>query len=219
MKRLLRFFLYLPVLMQAQKSLGQDSTSTVAATVSPALFTPVSVAVQAGFQFRMNKRCGLVIEGAYPTFYPRDEYEKIYFWRGSVSWKFYTTRRRTGGKYYAVQAAYLHRELREDNGGVVHNKDGEYRYDAATIHSPVFSLAILAGAEINTRNRRFFADIFGGAGARRLFNRYTAKNLRLTSLDRPKESFDWLFPDEGWRFGYALTRLYLTAGVKFGVRL
>lgn len=207
------------MLLQTQKCLAQDSVSGIAVVISPALLTPVSVAVQAGVQFRLKKRSSFLAEAAYPTFYPTNEYEKIRYWRGSVEWKFYAVDPPMHGRYYAVQAAYLYRQLMDRNDGIVHFKDGEYRYEAATIKSPVLSVAVIIGSELNSRRHKFFADVFGGAGIRHLFNKYTAKELRVTSLVRQKDRFDWLFPDEGWRFGYELTRLHLTGGIRFGMRL
>ena len=219
MKRLHRFLLFLLLFFQTQKGLAQDSASKLSVVVSPVLFTPVSVAVQAGLQFRLNRRSSFLAEAAYPTFYPQNDYEKIRYWRSSVEWKFYSLRPQRQGKYYAVQAAYLYRQLTDNNTGIVHFKNGEYSYDNAVIRSPVLSVAIIMGREFKNRNGRFFADVFGGIGLRHLFNKYTAKDLRLTSLTRQKDSFDWLLPDEGWRFGYELTRLHITGGVRFGVRL
>jgi len=219
MKSLLPFLLFLPGLIQTQKAAGQDSASRMAVVISPALFVPVSAAVQVGVQLRLNKRCAFQAEVAYPTFYPHNDYEKISYWRGAVEWKFYSSKPQVSGKYYAVRAAYLHRQLVDSNEGVVHQKDGEYHYNEATIKSPVLSLALIIGKEFRAKNKKFFTDVFAGAGVRRLFNHYTAKDLRLTSLDRPKDNFDWLFPEEGWRFNYPLTRFHLTAGLRFGWRL
>jgi hypothetical protein len=219
MKRLLQFFLYLPALMQTQKSFGQDSASKFAVVISPALFMPVSVAAQAGIQYSINKHCSFLAEVAYPTFYPKNDYEKISYWRSSATLKFYALKPQASRSYYAIQAAYLYRQLTDDNDGIVHRKDGEYRYDAATVNSPVLSVALIIGKELNGKGHKFFADIFTGAGIRHLFNKYTAKNLRLTSLDRPKDSFEWLFPEEGWRFDYPLTRFHVTAGLRLGWRL
>lgn len=211
--------LFLPALMQTQKVAGQDSASAVAVMVSPALFSPVSVAVQMGIQVRLKKRYSFLGEVAYPSFYPQNDYEKIRYWRSAAELKFYSAQPAASGKYYAIRVAYLHRELTDNNDGVVHRRDGEYRYDEATINSPVLSLAFIIGKELNSKGHKFFADVFAGAGVRHLFNSYTAKNLRLTSLTRNKDSFEWLFPEEGWRFDYSLTRLHLTGGLRFGLRL
>lgn len=219
MKSLLPLFFLLPALVQTQTTVGQDSASSVAVVVSPALFVPVSVAVQAGVQARLNKRYGVVAELAYPTFYPQNDYEKIRYWRSAVELKFYSVKHPVSGRYWAVRAAYLYRQLTDNNDGVVHRRDGEYRYDAATVNSPVLSLAFIIGKELNIKSRKLFADVFAGAGLRHLFNQYTATNLRFTSLERPKDSFEWLFPEEGWRFDYPLTRFYTTAGVRLGWRL
>ncbi len=199
--------------------MAQDSASNVAVLISPALFMPVSVAIQAGVQFRLSNRYSLLVEGALPTFYPTNEYEKITYWRGAAELKFYTRRAKTSGGYYALQAAYLFRQLVNNTDGIVHYKDGEYHYNAATITSPVLSVALVMGRELSSKNHKLFADVFGGAGIRHLFNNYSAQDLRITSLTRSKDSFDWLFPDDGWRFGYGVTRLHLTAGLKFGLRL
>lgn len=219
MKRLHRFLAFLPLLIQTQKTLAQDSASGIAVVVSPVLFTPVSVAVQVGLQFGLNKHHAFLVETAYPTFYPQNDYEKISYWRGGVQWKFYSLKPRRHGKYYAVQTAYLHRQLTDENDGLVHFRDGEYRYENAVIRSSVLSLAVITGKEWHSKSRKFFADVFGGIGLRHLFNDYTAKELRITSLIRQRERFDWLFPEEGWRFGYDVTRLHLTGGIKFGLRL
>ena len=219
MKPLLPLLLFLPALMLTRKAAGQDSASRVSIVVSPALFVPVSVAVQAGVQLRINERSTFLAEAAYPTFFPHNDYEKISYWRGAVEWRFYSAKPRVSGKYFALRAAYLRRQLVDSNEGIVHRKDGEYRYNEATIQSPVLSLALIIGKEFRAKNRKFFADVFAGAGVRRLFNHYTAKDLRLTSLDRPKDNFEWLFPEEAWRFDYPLTRFHLTAGLRFGWRL
>lgn len=218
MKRLL-ILLCLPALVQTKKALAQDTASRFSLTVSPALFTPVSVAVQGGIQYRFSKRLSLLTEFAYPTFYPDNEYEKITYWRSSIEVKLHTTNTKTKGRYYSIQGSYLYRTLLEENGSTVHQRDGEYRFDAATIQSPVVALALKAGMELRTNKGRAFADVFLGAGARRIFNNYTAQNLRLTSIDQTNDKLAWLIPDEGWRFGYQLTRFHFTAGVRFGLGL
>src|SRR6478736_3131126 len=110
MKRLL-FLLCLPSLMQAQKSFGQDTSSKVSAVISPALFVPVTVAVQAGLQFRLNKGWSLLVEGAYPTFYPEhEEYEKIRYWRAGFEIKHYLANKKFN-RYISWQNNFLYREL------------------------------------------------------------------------------------------------------------
>lgn len=218
MKRLL-LLLCLPTLIQAQKSLGQDSISKVSVVISPALFVPVSVAAQGGIQCRISKRWSVLTEFAYPTFYPDNDYEKINYWRSGIEFKFHAPKSEIQGRYYSLQVNYLYRKLLEEDENIAHRKDGEYRYDMAEIRSPVLSLALKLGVELNAKKKRSFADVFLGMGVRRVFNKYTTKNLRLTSIDRAPDNFEWIFPDEGWRFDYPLTRFHFTAGLRFGFRL
>jgi hypothetical protein len=218
MKRLLILFC-IPALMQTQKSVGQDSTSRLSVLFSPALFVPVSVAAQGGIQFRLNNRWSLLADAAYPTFYPNNEYEKITYWRSGIELKLYPSRPEVRGRYYAFRLNYLYRRLFEDDEGTVQNKDGVYRFDEASIHSPVVSFALILGRELLLPKKKSFADVFLGMGIRQIFNRYQAKNLRITSIDTPRDNFGWLLPTEGWRFGYTLTRFHFTAGVRFGLHL
>lgn len=219
MKGLLAHFLFLTFFTGSYKGFAQDSLPKFTVMISPALFTPVSVALQGGVQYRLNKKWSMLMEAAYPTFYPDNSFEEITYWRSGVELKLHAPKKEVRGRYYAIQANYLYRQLIQNDEGTVQRQDGVYRYDAATIHSPVLSLALKIGVELFSKNRKKFADVFLGAGARRLFNEYEAKNLRLTSLDPPGESFGWLLPDEGWTYDYPLTRFHFTAGVRFGWRL
>jgi len=219
MKQQLLVLLFLPVLIQTQNAFGQDSSSKVSVLFSTALFVPVSVAIQGGIQYRLNQRLSLLLEGAYPTFYPDNDYEKISYWRSGIGFRIHSPGGSLNGKYYGFQLNYLYRELFDKDEGVVHGRDGVYRYDEAIIKSPVLSFALIVGKELTIVKGKSFADVFLGLGVRRIFNHYEAKNLRITSIDTPPDDFDWLLPSEGWRFNYPLTRLHVTTGIRFGLRM
>lgn len=210
--------MFLPAFLWGHKSLGQDSTSRFSVVLSPALFVPVSVAAQGGIQYKLSKKWSLLIEAAIPTFYPQSEtYEKINYWRTGAELKYNATNGKSSKKYLSLQTTYLTRTLLDRDEGVVHRKAGDYIYEGATIKSPVLSSALKVGFEAAV-SKRFFADAFLGAGLRIIFNEYKSKNLRLTSIDPPKDNFV-LLPEEGWRFDYTLTRLHFTAGLRLGIRL
>jgi hypothetical protein len=210
--------MFLPAFFWGQKNFGQDSTSRFCVVLSPALFVPVSVAVQGGLQYRMSKKWSVLVEGAIPAFYPHsDTYETIKYRRTGVEIKYRPGKIKSPNKYFSLQTTYLFRSLIDTDEGVVHRKAGDYVYEGATIKSPVLSNAFKMGFEAPV-SKRFFADVFLGAGLRIIFNKYESKNFRLTSGEPPKNNFV-LLPEEGWRFDYTLTRLHLTAGLRMGLRL
>ena len=215
MKRLL-LLLCFPSLMQAQKSFGQDTVSKVSAVVSPALFVPVSVAAQAGVQFRVGNCWSLLVEGAYPTFYPRNtEFEKIRYWRAGFEVKHYLARKKAS-RYISIQNNYLFRELTDEQDGLYYTKTQTFAYNNAVIKSPVWSSALKLGLEVPL-GRKTYIDVFGGAGLRMIFNRYETETALLTSIQPNEQSF--LKFDDAWVYNYTLKRIHLTAGFRFGIRL
>jgi hypothetical protein len=215
MKRLL-ILLCFPALLQTHKGYGQDSTSKVSVVVSPAIFIPVSVAAQAGFNFQLSRRWSLLAEGAYPTFYPKDEvYEKIRYWRAGLELKYYFKRRKSA-KYISLQNNYLFRELTNEENGVYYTKTETYAYTNAVIKSPVLSSALKIGLEVPLGKRTYF-DLFAGGGVRMIFTRYKPSSALLTSI-KPNEQGLLKF-DDAWSYNYTLKRIHVTAGLRFGFRL
>jgi hypothetical protein len=218
MKRWFCLYIFFPAFLCGHKSLGQDSASRFSVLFSPALFVPVSVAVQGGLQYRMSRRWSLLAEVAVPTFYPQnDAYEEIAYKRTGLELKYRASKFKSSKGYLSLQANYLFRTLIDREEGVVHRKNGEFIYEGATIKSPVLSNALKVGFEAPV-SKRFFADAFVGMGLRIIFNKYESKHFRLTSAEPPKDNFD-LLPEEGWRFDYTLTRFHFTGGVRLGLRL
>lgn len=217
MKSLLRATLFLSAFLHAQKNWGQDSASKVAVVVSPALFVPVSVAVQAGLQFRLNNRLGLLVEGAYPSFYPKNTaYEKIRYWRSGLEAKYFYKRKADLHRYAALQAAYLFRELTDQDQAFYYTKTQTFSYTNAVIRSPVLSLALKTGVEISS-GKKLFVDVFAGAGLRFIFTSYETRAPLVTSLEPKKQ--DLFKFDEAWLYNYTLMRLHATAGLRLGWRL
>jgi hypothetical protein len=215
MKRLL-LLLFFPSLMQAQKSFGQDSMPKISVVLSPALFVPVSVAAQAGLQFRLSNRWNLLVEGAYPTFYPKNtEYEKLRYWRAGFELRRYLGRKKTS-RYIAIQNNYLFRELTDEQDGLYYTKTQTFAYNNAVIKSPVWSSVLKIGLEVPV-GRKTYLDLFGGAGLRMIFNSYKTETALLTSIQPNKQNF--LKFDDAWVYNYTLKRVCLTAGFRFGLRL
>ena len=214
MKRLL-FLLCLQSLIQAQKSFGQDTSSKVSAVISPALFVPVTVAVQAGLQFPLSKRWSLLLEGAYPTFYPEDdEYEKIRYWRTGFEVKHYLADKKSN-RYFSLQNNFLYRELTNEDDGLYYTKTQTFAYTNAVIKSPVWSSAVKFGMEMPL-GKKTYIDLFTGAGLRVILNKYDTESALVTSIQPNGQSF--LEFDDAWIYNYTLYRLHLTAGFRFGVR-
>lgn len=217
MKRLLLVFLSLPALLQTKKSFGQDSTSKVSVVVSPALFVPVSIAAQGGFQFKLGHRFGLLAEAAFPVFYPDNtEYEKIRYWRAGLELKYYLRKKGLGQRYVSFQNNYLFRELTEEQQGRYFTKTQTFSYSNALISSPVLSSAIKLGVEVPVGKGTYF-DLFFGAGLRMIFTSYKTEVALVTSLEPNRHTL--LKFDDAWIYNYTLTRLHATAGVRFGFRL
>lgn len=212
MKRLLLFFFFL-ALLQTHGVLGQDSLRGVSLVVSPALFVPVSVAVQPGVQVKLNRRWAVLVEGAFPSFHPTNtEYEKIEYWRGSLEVKYYQTTKGPA-KYISLHNSYLHRQLTEKEGGRYYTKTQTFAYNNAIISSPVWATAVKIGIEVNIGRRAYF-DLFAGAGVRQIFTSYKSENAAVTSVEPNRQSI-FSF-DDAWLFNYTLRRLHATAGVRFG---
>lgn len=217
MKSLLRAFGFLPSLLFAQTAFGQDSAPKVAVVVSPALLMPVSVAAQAGLQFRLGKKISLLAEGAFPTFYPKNTpYERLRYWRTGLEARYAYRREASVHRYVAVQAAYLFRELTDKEQAFYYTKAQTFSYTNAVIHSPVLSSALKLGMELSP-GRRFFVDAFLGGGVRWVFTSYTTKAPLVTSLE-PKKQTLFTF-DDAWLYNYTLMRLHAVAGLRVGVRL
>jgi len=215
MKQLL-LLLCFPSLMLTQISFGQDSMRKVSVVLSPALFVPVSVAAQVGIQFRLSNRWGLLVEGAYPTFYPKNtEYEKIRYWRAGFEIKRYLNKKKIS-RYFSLQNNYLFRELTDEQDGVYYTKTKTFAYNMAVIKSPVWSSALKIGLEVPVGRKTYF-DLFGGAGLRMIFNSYKTETALLTSIQPNKQNI--LKFDDAWIFNYTLKRVHLTAGFRFGLRL
>jgi hypothetical protein len=215
MKRLL-LLLCLPALMQTQKSFGQDTMRKISLLISPAVFVPVSVAAQAGIQWRLSNNWGLVLEGAYPTFYPKNtEYEKIKYWRAGVEVKRYLVKKKTS-RYLSFQNNLLFRELTNNEDGVYYTKTQTFAYNNAIIKTPVWSSALKIGIEAPLGKRTYF-DLFTGAGLRMIFTTYKTETALLTSIQPTEQGL--LKFDDAWIYNYTLKRIHLTAGFRFGIRL
>ena len=203
--------------MHAPECKGQDSAIGVSVAISPALFVPVSVAVQAGIQWRFNNKWSLLVEGAYPTFYPSNtEYEEVKYWRAGAEIKYTLKASPAVRKYVGLQMNYLYRTLTENNTGRFYTKTNTYSFTHADINSPVLSSAIKLGIEIPAGKRAYF-DAFIGAGLRSVRTTYTTESALVTSIE-PKtiNIFDF---DDAWQFDYTLLRLHATAGFRFGFHL
>ncbi|HVF96744.1 MAG TPA: hypothetical protein VM871_05465 [Flavisolibacter sp.] len=216
MKQLLALLL-LPVLLQTKKSFGQDSLSRLAVVVSPALFVPVSVAMQGGISYRFNSRCSFLLETAIPLFHPANtEYEKISYWRTGLEVQYAYRRKTAMHRYMALQLTYLFRELVDDGQAFYYTKTKTFSYTNAAIQSPVLGTAIKTGVQISA-GKKFFVDAFVGGGLRFIFTSYETKNPLVTSLEPKKQTL--LQFDDAWLYNYTLKRLHATAGLRLGIRL
>ena len=217
MKGLLTLFTFLPSLLCGYKSVAQQSSSRLSVVVSPAVFVPVSIAVQAGIQYKFSRQLSVLAEAAFPTFIPGNtEYEKIEYFRTGIEFKYFLKSDSSLTKYVSLQNNYLYRELVDEQQAFYYTKTQTFSYSNAVINSPVFSSALKLGVELNT-GKRFFFDAFVGAGLRFIFTDYKAKNVLVTSTEPPEQN---LFTfDDAWKYNYTLMRLHGTAGLRFGLRL
>lgn len=209
------------LLLQLPQGFAQDSAGKVVLTVSPALLSPFSLAVQGGVLVHVGQKWGVLAEAAFPLFKQKHStYTDIQSWRTGIEIKRYRTKTAHPGMYYSFQAAYLFRELTDGSGRVQRRDRSYYNYDAASVHSPVLSAALKLGREITSRNERKMVDVFIGVGLRRVLNRYEMQNARVATLDeRPADNFAWIFPAEGWSYDYPLTRFHFTAGFRVGFKV
>lgn len=203
--------------MQTQQMAAQDSASKIAVVVSPALFVPVSVAVQAGVQVRLSRRWQLVTEAAYPTFYPRNTpYQRIRYWRAGSELQYAFRRKPALQNYLSLQVAYLVRNFRQAGQALYYTPTQTFTYSNADIHSPVLSTAIKTGVQLAAGNR-FLVDLFGGAGGRFIFTSYTTKSALVTSISPKRQTF--VSSDDAWLYNYTLKRLHVVVGFRLGLRL
>ena len=214
MKRLL-LLLCLSAVLQVQQGYGQDSSSKVSFLFSPALLVPSTAAAQGGVQLRLGKRWSLLAEGAFPVFHPQNtDYEKVSYWRTGLEVKHYLSMQKTV-RYISLQNNFLFREL-ENGDGVYYSRTQTFAYTNAVIKSPVLSSAIKLGLEVPL-GRRIYFDLFTGAGLRWIFNKYKTETALVTSIQPNKQ--DFFKYDDAWAYNYTLTRIHLTAGLRFGIRL
>lgn len=197
--------------------MAQDSASRFAVLLSPALFIPVSVAAQGGLQYKMSKRWSMLIEAAVPAFYPKNtEYEEIDYWRTGVEVKRLLKKTNASRTYFSLQGNYLFRKLVDKEQAFFYTKTQTFSYQNAVISSPVLSAALKAGTELPA-GKKTFVDAFIGLGLRFIFTEYKTEKALLTSTEPRKQ--DFLQFDDAWLYNYTLTRLHLTAGLRFGLRL
>ena len=216
MKGLLAFSVFLPALFFGCNALAQRSSS-FAVVVSPALFVPVSVAVQGGVQLKAGKKWQILTEAAFPAFYPKNtEYEEIKYWRTGLEVKYFIKGKSSSIRYFSLQNNYLFRELKDADQSFYYTRTQTFSYTNAVIQSPVLSSAFKMGVELPA-GKRTFVDAFIGAGLRFIFTEYQAKTVLLTSTEPPKQNV--LKFDDAWKNNYTLMRLHATAGMRFGYRL
>jgi hypothetical protein len=217
MKELLALFMLLPSLLFGYKGITQSSSSRFSIVISPAIFIPVTVAVQGGVQYNASRRIKILAEAAVPIFYPENtQYEKIDYLRTGLEIKYVLKSDSFFTKYVSLQNNYLFRELTDVDQAFYYTKTQTFSYTNAIIKSPVLSSAVKLGVELNA-GKRFFVDAFIGAGVRFIFTEYQAKTVLLTSTEPPKQNL--LKFDDAWKYNYTLIRLHATAGLRFGVRL
>ena len=218
MKGFVALTIFLPAFFCSPKAATQDSTSRFSMLLSPALFIPVSVAVQGGMQYKAGKKWSVVIEAAFPTFYPKNTpYEKITYWRTGAEIRHWFGRKmRSSKKYLSLQTHYLYRKLADREQAFYYTKTQTFSYQNAVISTPVLSAALKLGAEVPA-GKRTFVDAFIGLGPRFVFTRYNAQKSSLTSLEPVRQQF-FKF-DDAWLFNYTLTRIHFAAGLRFGIRL
>lgn len=217
MKGLFILSVFFSALFSAHETSAQDTSSRFAVLISPALFVPVSVAVQGGVQWKLGKKWSLLAEAAYPVFHPNNaEYEEISHWRTSLELKWWPGKASSANRYFSLQAAYLYRQLKDKDQAYYYSKTQTFSYNDAVIKSPVLSTAVKLGVELPL-GKRTFVDAFAGAGLRFISSSYSAKSVLVTSTEPPRQN---LFKfDDAWVYNYTLMRLHGTAGLRFGVRL
>lgn len=217
MKELLYVFTLFPALFCGFKTAAQHSSSRFSIVLSPALFVPVTAAIQGGIEYRTSNRTSVLVEAAVPVFNPKNEqYEKIDFLRTGMEFKYFLRSDSSISKYVSIQSNYLCREFTDKDQAFYYTKKETFSYTNAVIKSPVLSTALKIGTELRAGKKLFF-DAFVGAGLRFIFTDYNTKNALITSTPPPKQSlFNF---DDAWSFNYTLTRLHATGGLRIGWRL
>lgn len=216
MKERLALLMLLSSLLFGYNSMAQPSSS-FSIVVSPALFVPVTVAVQAGVQYKAGRRFSILAEAAFPGFHADNtEYEKMDYFRTGLEIKYALISDSFLTKYVSVQNNYLFRELTDVDQAFYFTKTQTFSYTNATIKSPVFSSAVKLGLELKA-GKRFFVDAFIGAGVRFIFTEYQVKNALVTSTQPPTQNI-FKF-DNAWKYNYTLVRPHATGGLRLGVRL
>lgn len=217
MKGVLKVIFFLPVVFCGPKSFAQDSAKGFSLLLSPALFVPVSVALQGGVQFKAGKRFRVLAEAAFPTFHPNNTaYEKIQYWRAGLEIKFRPRKFVSSKKYFAWQNNFLFRRLTDEGQDFYYTRSQTFSYQNAVIKTPVLSSALKLGVELPA-GKKTFIDAFIGAGLRFVFTNYRTEKPLLTSTEPSKTNF--LDFDNAWLYNYTLTRFHATAGLRFGFRL
>lgn len=204
-----------------QHAYPQDSIRRPAILISPALLTPRNFALQAGFLYPLNRGWAFLAEGAIPPFRANQSaYTNVATWRASVELKRYRQHAKRKGVYYSFQTAYLFRNLEEGRGKIKRQNGTWFTYDAATLRSPVLSMAVKVGREFTSERRNRLTDLFVGVGFRRLFNRHQLQNAAIASnADVLPDRFGWIHPAQGWRYAYPITRFHFTIGFRVGFKL
>lgn len=214
-------FLFLHLLFFSQIGHAQDSVGRTMMIVSPALLTPNNFALQAGLSYPVSEGWALLAEAAVPPFKAsHSAFTNVSTWRTGIEIKRYRQQAKRKGMYYSLQTAYLFRTLQEQDGTVIQGDGTRIGYDAATLRSPVVSVALKWGAEFTTAKEKRVTDVFFGFGLRQIFNNHSLRNgVTPPTTDVPVDKYGWFLPTEGWRYNHALTRFHFTAGFRVGFKL
>jgi hypothetical protein len=187
-----------------------------AITMSAIIF-PYKAGIQPGVQVRLGKRFGLMSDLGV-TFSGRgnNQYGKMHFFKLASELKYYPGHS-VNGRYFSLQAGYMHREFQANDSGWYWRKDSSNAsgYTSARINSPLLFTAVKLGREMKI-GERFLLDVFLGIGARYIRTNYDAKNVYTMGrfADKRDTIFDWA--GYSWEHEGNQVKFHATAGLRIG---
>lgn len=155
---------------------------------------------------------------AFPVSKPT-EFASRHYLRTSLEVKrYFKIRASDMAPYLSLEGTYAQRSFVDTNGGAYFKGPmrSRYSYSNAAIRSPIVTGAVKGGLEVEL-GRRFFIDVFAGAGVRSINTTYNQVR------DEASDPYSWIEvfhgPRSAYRYEGQLVKLHGTIGFRLGYTL
>ncbi|HTM93140.1 MAG TPA: DUF3575 domain-containing protein [Flavisolibacter sp.] len=201
------------------KTFAQNQSDTTdkkyAITMSAVIF-PYKSGIQPGFQIKLGKQFGLMSDFGFAlSDKGNNRYNEMHFFKLASELKYYS-RHSVNGRYFSLQAGYVHREFQANDSGWYWRKDSSDAtgYGSALVNSPVFFGAVKLGREMKI-GEKFLLDFFLGIGARYIRTTYHVQGIHPIKLGGVRDDIFEL-AGYSWEHEGEQLKLHATAGVRVG---